>query len=142
MERYAAVGAPEPEIVAALGITEAMLQDRETAEKFRRVLAKGHASYKLELREQIWRRGTRTTEKAGSVYAQALQARNHLDWDRDTLQHQLPPDLTGARDRLRETFQRLATARSEIEGRKITPLELVHREVFGAGAEIPVTGGE
>lgn len=142
VERYAAAGGLEPEISVAFGITEAQLQDRTTAERYRQALAKGHARYKLELREQIKERGMRTAKGSGSVHSLALQARNHLEWDRETQQHLLPPDLSAARDRLRDTLVRLAAARSDVEGRTVTPAELVFREAFGAGVEnAPVGGG-
>jgi hypothetical protein len=137
VERYALTGAPEREITTALGITEAMLQERPIADRFKATIARGHARYKLELREQIKERGNRTRKGAGSVNALGLQARNHLDWDRDIPQQMMAPDLVGARERLRDTLTRLAEARSDIEGKVVSPLEVVYREAFGTGVENP-----
>lgn len=137
VQKHAEAGAPEREITTALGITEAMLQDRPTADRFKITIDRGHAVYKLALRDQIKARGHRTSKGAGSVNALALQARNHLDWDRDIPQQMMAPDLVGARERLRDTLTRLAAARSEIEGKVITPLEVIYREAYGSGAENP-----
>lgn len=135
VERYATSGAPEAEIATALGITEAVLQDRVVADRFRAAIVRGHAQFKVGLREQIKLRGNKTNKGAGSVNALALQARNHLDWDREVPQQLAAPDLAGARERLRDTLIRLAAARSEVEATVISPLEIIYREAFGRGAE-------
>ncbi len=96
--------------------------------EFRNELAVGHARYAVELRMEIRRRGQRTTKSAGSVNALALQARNVLDWDKQLPAQETEPDLGTARQRLRDLFAQLARARTEIEGRPVSVLELLHRE--------------
>ena len=124
----AEVGGEEGEIIRALGISEAALKDPINLQRFRDEISTGHARYKLELRRTIHKRGQRTSKTAGSVNALALQARNCLDWDRPLQTQETEPDLGTARQRLRDLFVKLAQARSEIEGRAVTPLELLHRE--------------
>lgn len=137
VQRYAEKGAPEQEIIDAFGISEDQLAQLEISEHFRAALKRGHALYRLRLRERIEIRGNHTHRGAGSVHALALQARNHLDWDREVPRMERPPDLVGARERLRSTLERLAKARSQVEGRTVTPLELVQREAFSGGVEPP-----
>ena len=96
--------------------------------EFRSELAACHARYAVELRQEIRRRGKRSAKNAGSVNALALQARNVLDWDRQLPNQETEPDLGTARQRLRDLFVQLARARSEVEGRTVTVLDLLHRE--------------
>lgn len=121
-------GATEDEIIRGLRLAIEALNDPEQLARFRDELAIGHAHYKLELRKSIRRRGQRTSETAGSVHALALQARNVLDWDSQIPAQETEPDLQTARQRLRDLVVRLAYSRSEVEGRPVTPLELLHRE--------------
>jgi hypothetical protein len=121
-------GAEETEIVRALEISESALGDQATLTRFRDVLAVGHARYLLELRKTIKKRGLRTTKSAGSVNALSLQARNQLDWDKLLPVQETEPDLGTARQRLKDLLVRLAESRSEIEGKRVTPLALLDRE--------------
>jgi len=124
----AEAGAEEPEIVRALEISEFALAEPANLTRFREEIARGHALLKLELRKTIRRRGQRTSKGAGSVNALALQARNILEWDKQLPSQEQEPDLGTARQRLRDLFAKLAQARTEIEGRPVTALELLHRE--------------
>lgn len=126
----AEAGATESEIVRAHRIPDEALSDPAMLTQFRDELSDGHARYALELRKSIKRRGLRTTKGAGSVNALALQARNILDWDKQLPAQETEPDLGTARQRLRDLLVRLAENRSEIEGRKVTVLELLHREAM------------
>lgn len=129
VRRYAETHAPEAEIRTALEITDAQLGPAET-ERLRNEIAKGHAVYRLKLREEIARRGrkTRSDGTDGSVNALALQARNTLDWDKQVPTQEVPPDLGTARQRLGDLILRLAQHASSVEGRRVSPLEIVHRE--------------
>lgn len=131
----AAAGTPERTIIKALGIPELLLEDAVALLRFREEVGKGHALYELELRKTIRKRGLKSTKAAGSVNALALQARNILDWDKQIPTQEVEPDLGTSRQRLRDLFVKLAAARSEIEGRKVTPLELLHREAHADQAE-------
>ena len=124
----ASTGAPLETIVRALRITESALSDAATLATLREELAAGHAIYELELRKTIRNRGLVSKRNAGSVNALSLQARNILEWDRQIPTQETEPDLGTARQRLRDLFVKLAQSRSEIEGRPVTPLELLHRE--------------
>lgn len=124
----AEAGATETEIVRALEIADEALSDPVVLARFRDELARGHARYAIELRQTIRRRGQRTTETAGSVNALSLQARNILDWDKQLPAQETEPDLGTARQRLRDLFVKLAENRSEIEGKAVTVLQLLHRE--------------
>lgn len=126
--RNAKAGATEEEIVRGLQLNVQALNDPVTLTKFRDVIASGHAAYRLHLRQAIKLRGLRTHEGAGSVNALALQARNVLDWDSQIPAQETEPDLGTARQRLRDLIVRLAESRSQIEGRPVTPLELLSRE--------------
>jgi hypothetical protein len=124
-------GATEQEIVRGLGISDEALADPIVLARFRAEINAGHARYQLELRKSIRRRGLKTTKAAGSVNALALQARNILDWDKQLPSQETEPDLGTARQRLRDLFVKLAESRSDIEGRKVTALELLHRLAQG-----------
>jgi hypothetical protein len=118
----------EAEVIRALGISELALADPVNLTRFRDELARGHALYKLELRQTIRQRGQRSSKSAGSVNALALQARNILEWDKQLPTQETEPDLGTARQRLRDLFVKLSQSRSEIEGKPVTVLELLHRE--------------
>jgi hypothetical protein len=137
IEAAAQAGATELEIVRAYGITEAALSDPAILARFREELSRGHARQALGLRIQIQRRGTKTTEGSGSVNALALQARNILDWDKQLPAQETEPDLGTARQRLKDSLEKLALARSEIEGKKVTVLELIRRESMVANPKKP-----
>lgn len=128
VEAAARVGATEEEIVRGLPLPPGALEDPANLTRFRDALAVGHALYRLDLRTLIKRRGRRTVEQAGSVNALALQARNVLDWDTQVPEKEPDQDLGTARSRLLALVGRLAAARSEIEGRPVTPLEVLFRE--------------
>jgi hypothetical protein len=121
-------GATEQAIVRGLGIPDEALADPVVLTRFRAEISAGHGRYELELRKAIRKRGLKTTKAAGSVNALALQARNILDWDKQLPAQETEPDLGTARQRLRDLFVKLAEARSDIEGRTVTPLELLYRE--------------
>ena len=123
----AKAGAQENEIVSAMGL-EPMLADQTLLTRFRDELARGHASYRLQLRTAIKRRGLRSWERSGSVNALALQARNILEWDKQIPTQEMEPDLGTARQRLRDLLVKLAEARTKIEGRRVTPLALLYHE--------------
>jgi hypothetical protein len=138
----ARTGAPEQTIIKALEIPEAAIADPAVLTRFRQMIARAHAAYELELRGEIRNRGLRTRRNSGSVNALSLQARNVLDWDKQLPAQESEPDLTTARQRLRDLFTRLAENRSQVEGRKVTVLELLHREAQldvedQAGTEAP-----
>jgi len=124
----ATAGATEQEIVRAFEIPDAALSAPAILTRFRDEIARGHARQAVDLRTEIQRRGRRTTRGAGSVNALSLQARNILDWDKQLPAQETEPDLGTARQRLKDLFVKLAQARSEIEGKKVTVLELLHRE--------------
>ena len=128
VQEAAEAGAEEAEIIRGLEIAEASLQDQATLARFRDVIAVGRARYLLELRKTIKARGLRTRKGAGSVNALALQARNQLDWDKLLPSQETEPDLGTARQRLKDLLVRAAAARSEIEGKRVTPLDLLDRE--------------
>lgn len=132
----AEAGALEAEIVKGLGLSEFALEDSATLTRFRDEVTRGHARYKLDLRREIKRRGEKTRRGAGSVNALSLQARNHLDWDKMIPTQEVEPDLGTARQRLRDLFVKAAAARSEIEGKPITPLELLLREAQADEASV------
>jgi len=128
IQEAAASGAEEPEIVRGLEISEASLQNQVTLARFRDVIAVGRARFLLELRRTIKARGLRTNKGAGSVNALALQARNYLDFDKLLPSQETEPDLGTSRQRLKDLLVRAAESRSEIEGKRVTPLELLDRE--------------
>jgi hypothetical protein len=126
----AQAGATEQEIVRAFEISDASLSDPAILTRFRDEIARGHARQAVDLRVEIQRRGKRTARGSGSVNALSLQARNILDWDKQIPAQDVEPDLGTARQRLRDLFVKLAQARSEIEGKRVTALELLHREAL------------
>jgi hypothetical protein len=127
VERFANVGAAEDEIVAGLGITEAQLKDPVSQDRLRRLVTLGNAKKDLLLREQIDALGKGV--KTGGSHTVALEARNRLGWDKQQQIQDAPPDLGSAHARLTLTLTRLAEARSAIEGRVVTPAELLVREI-------------
>jgi hypothetical protein len=124
----AAAGATEAEILKAYRIEETALGDPATLARFRTELEGGLARYKIGLRMSIKDRGNRTRRGAGSVNALALQARNYLDFDKQLPAQESEPDLGTARQRIKDLVVKLALARSDIEGKRVTPLELLSRE--------------
>lgn len=128
IQEAAASGAEEVEIVRGLEISEVSLQNQVTLARFRDVIAVGRARFLLELRRTIKARGLRTNKGAGSVNALALQARNYLDFDKLLPSQETEPDLGTSRQRLKDLLVRAAESRSEIEGKRVTPLELLDRE--------------
>jgi hypothetical protein len=132
-------GAEEGDVIRDLRISEAQLADPVVLARFRDVVAAGNGRYRIDLRATIKRRGQKTTKAAGSVNALALQARNKLDWDKTIPTQEVAPDLGTARQRLRDLLVKLAQSRSEMEGKPVTVLELLHRE---AQADRPDTSAE
>jgi len=134
----AAAGSTEAEICKAYQIEESALAEPITLARFRLELESGLARYKIALRMAIKDRGNRTRRGAGSVNALALQARNHLDFDKQIPAQETEPDLGTARQRLADLGAKLAAAASEREGRTVTLATLIEREVRagekGAGA--------
>jgi hypothetical protein len=128
---FDAPGATEQTVIKALEIPDVVLENPEILARLRRCADVARAKYELQLRGAIRDRGLHTKRGAGSVNALALQARNLLDWDRQMPTQETQPDLTTARQRLSDLFGRLAEARSEIEGRKVTVEELLHRIAKG-----------
>lgn len=124
----ARVGATEEEIIRGLPLPPRALEDPAHLTRFRDEVASGHALNRLDLRRLIRRRGLRGSPLAGSVNALSLLARNYLDWDSQIPVLETVPDLQTARERLGNLLGRLAAARSLIEGRTVTPLELLWRE--------------
>ena len=125
----AAAGATEAEILKAYGIDEGQLADPVMLARFRQELETGLARYKIALRMAIKDRGNRTRRGAGSVNALALQARNHLDFDKLIPAQETEPDLGTARQRLADLGAKMASAVSEREGRTVTLAMLLEREV-------------
>jgi hypothetical protein len=128
VERFANVGAAEDEIVTGLGISEAQLKDPATQDRLRKLVVMGNAKKDLLLREQIDSLGK--GEKRGGGNTLALEARNRLGWDKQSAQQETAPDLASAHARLKLTLERLAAARSDIEGRPVTVAELLVREIM------------
>jgi hypothetical protein len=128
----ARTGAPEEEIIVGLELPQGALDDPASLLRFREEIAKGHAAYKLELRQMIRSRGLKgrlkDNEVAGSVNALGLQARNILDWDKQIPAQETEPDLGTARERLKVLLSKAAKARSDIEGKIVTVLDLLVRE--------------
>jgi hypothetical protein len=125
----AAAGATEAEILKAYRIEESALEDPATLARFRAELEGGLARYKIGLRMSIKDRGNRTRRGAGSVHALALQARNHLDFDKQIPAQEAEPDLGTARQRLEDLGEKMAAAASEREGKTVTLAMLLEREV-------------
>jgi hypothetical protein len=125
----AAAGATEVEVVKAFGITEADLADQAALALFRKAMEVGYARFKIELRKTIRERSLRTRRGAGSVNAQALQAREHLGYDSQKPAQETEPDLGTARQRLEDLGEKLAGAASEREGKTVTLAMLLQREV-------------
>lgn len=127
----AEAGAPLSEIVQAYELDESRLRSAGLWERLEAAVHKGNAEGRRQLFNAIKKRGRDSSQVL------ALAARNLLGWDKSTDLAEEPPDLESARARLRDTFTRLAKARSAIEGREVTPEMLLHREAFvteGKGA--------
>jgi len=129
----AAAGATEAEILKAYGIEEAALADAGVLARFRTELERGLARFKIGLRMSIKDRGNRTRRGAGSVNALALQARNHLDFDKQVPAQETEPDLGTARQRLEDLGEKMAAAASDREGKTVTLAMLLLREVKARG---------
>lgn len=137
VQDLARAGVAEADIIKALELPESVVREPEAAEKLRRVVATAHAKFRAELQLDIKRRGKRTVTSAGSVNALALQARAHLGWDQQTPPEVDEPDIDSARERLKKTLEKLATNRSEIEGRPVTWAELLLRQAGLAHGPAP-----
>ena len=88
-------------------------------QRFDVTLARGHARYRLWVRKEIKARGAKTHKGAGSVNLLALLARNLLAFDRAGGPY-TPPDLTGARERVRDVVEKLRE-KWRREGRETDP---------------------
>lgn len=135
IRQAAEAGTPPNVIIDAYALPLARLELPGVKERFQRTMREGHAVYEIQLRLDIKWRGKYTKRNAGSVNALALQARNILDWDRGLEGQDQAPDLGTARQRLRDLFEKLAKARTDIEGRPVSILELLHREAIADEAK-------
>lgn len=133
---YAKSGAQEKDIIASLDLNDSQLGPAEL-DKLRATIVRGNALARVELLRDIHVRSKRTKSDGtdGSVNAQALRARNLLDWDRQIPTQEVEPDLGTARTRLGDIMLRLAQQASQVEGRHISVLELLKREADLANAE-------
>jgi hypothetical protein len=86
------------------------------AEAFRVLVDAGNAASKLHLKRLIARRSVTTRRSDGS-------------YDTQIPTQETEPDLGTAKIRAKEILVRLAAARSEIEGRVVTPALLIAREI-------------
>lgn len=128
----ACAGVQEREIITALGLDEQHLRASPAAlDKFRGIVARGHAWCRVNLQVEIDERSRRTHRNAGSVNVLALRARNLLGWDRQRRDVATEPDLTTARERLRARLMKLAEQRSQAEWRPVTPAMILAREALG-----------
>lgn len=132
VERFANVGAPEEEIVAAGLVTEEQLKDPETAERLRLAVTRGTARKNLLLREQIDEAG-KGNRRGGNTLA--LEARNRLGWDKQAESQEPPPDLASAHARLRLTLERLAKVKTAELGREVTAAEILFADVLPKDGE-------
>ncbi len=94
-------------------------------------LSSGETYRKAELAVRIKERSSRSKRNDGSVNALALRARNLLGWDRQGIQDEQKPDLTGARERLRLELQKLAQNNEALLGRPITAEHVFFHDIFG-----------
>ncbi len=126
----------------AFGLDEPALVAAGALEKFKRIVEVGHARDRVTLRAEIKSRMLKTRKNAGSVNAMQLCARNKLGWDRQAFGQAEEPDLSTARERLRQTLLKLATQRSQIEGQTVTPCDLLYREAHGVWPWEGAEGGQ
>jgi hypothetical protein len=131
VREYAEAGVEEATIVSVLKIDEAKLKAEGRLTAFREAVAYGQEVCRAELMLQIKRRSTRTRRNDGSVNALALRARNLLNWDRQGIQDEQKPDLSGARERLRLELQKLAANYEAQLGRPIEPEHVLFQDIFG-----------
>ena len=122
--KYAEAGVEEPTILAVLGarygFDEAQLKAGGHLTVFRQVVALGLEVCRAELIVQTKQRTLKTKKNDGSVNALALRARNLLGWDRQSLQDEQKPDLSGARERMRFTLEKLARNKSAELGKEVS----------------------
>ena len=127
VEFFAKNGISEADIRASLGISDTFL-DAVATDRFKTLVARGHARHRVDLELRINRRGVRTSEADGSVNILALQARNKLDWDRQIPTQEAEPDLGTARLRLGDLLVRLAQQTSQVARRHVSVLEMLKLE--------------
>lgn len=145
IREYAEAGVEEAVIFEACGLDEAQLKAAGEFDAVRAAIAKGHAVCRAELVVEIKRRGQRSTKNAGSVNAQALRARNLLGWDRQSIDVEEKPDLSTAKERLKDELTKLAINKSQVVGRPVTPADLLFQDAAGRWpweAEPPASSSE
>lgn len=134
---YSEAGVEEPTILAVLGarfgFDEARLKADGRLSVFRQTVALGLEICRAELIVATKRRATKTRKNDGSVNALALRTRNLLGWDRQSLQDEQLPDLSGARERLRFTVEKMARNKSEQLKREVTPGEVLAADLYDDG---------
>jgi len=134
---YSEAGVEEPTILAVLGaqfgFDEARLKAEGRLATFRQTVALGLEVCRAELIVATKQRAARTKKNDGSVNALALRTRNLLGWDRQSLQDEQLPDLTGARERLRFTVEKIARNKSEQLKREVSPGEVLAADLYGDG---------
>jgi len=131
---YAEAGAEESTILAVLGarhgFDEAKLKAEGRLAVFRRTIAVGLEICRADLLLEIKRRGVRSKKNAGSVNILALRARNLAGWDRQGIEDEQKPDLTGARERLRFLLEKLARNKTAELHREVTPEEVLLQDLY------------
>jgi hypothetical protein len=131
---YAEAGVEEPTILAVLGsrfgFDEARLKAEGRLATFRQTVALGLEVCRADLIVSTKRRATKTKKNDGSVNAMALRARNLLGWDRQSIQDEQKPDLTGARERLRFMLEKLARNKAAELGREVSPQQILLEDLY------------
>ena len=133
-QEYAEAGVEEATILTVLGarhgFDEPKLKAAGRLSELRRTIAVGTEVCRAELLLEIKRRGLRSKKNAGSVNILSLRARNLVNWDRQGIQDEQKPDVTGARERLRFTLEKLARNQSAQSGREVSPGEVLAKDLY------------
>lgn len=127
---YAEAGVEEPTIVAVLTARHSLDEGRLKADgrltKLRQTIILGHEVCRAQLIVETRRRALKTRKNDGSVNALALRARNLLGWDKQGVQDEPKPDLTGAHERLELELKKLADNRTALFGMPVTELDVLY----------------
>lgn len=124
---FARNGVEENTIRLALDLTDDLF-DAATIDRFKKIIARGHALHRADLEVRINQRGKRTVENDGAVNILKMQAKEKLGWEREIPTQEVAPDLGTARSRLGDILLRLAQQTSQVEGRHVSVLEMLQRE--------------
>jgi hypothetical protein len=120
----------EKDILLVFGLSEQGLIESGQIDRFKKEIEIGYARQRLRLLANINDR-SQGRSHTGSVFAQSLLARNTMGWDRPTLGDELEPDLSMAREHLNQELVKMAQARSQIEGKKVTEADICYHEARG-----------